>query len=200
MSVGTRNAYASVQEVHLRTMELLRVTRLQASTTDVMEVDDNGNFVTREVESCTGIAAVPEPFRHGALSLFEGGGLVRSLFTKRELPPSDLGTGPVYKKNRVVSLPPTALLLMVSVKVEDVVAKNPNGIGVKLSSAGRDAYGELQIDMMYVCMLYFVPFQRLLEAVEQSGKDISEGVYAVICDPLYNSCWTAELSVWSMMG
>lgn len=35
--------------------------------------------------------------------------------------------------------------------------------------------------MKSVCMVYVVPFHRLLEAVQQSGEDIGEGTYAVIC-------------------
>lgn len=54
----------------------------------------------------------------------------------------------------------------------------------------------LQIDMMSACMVYEVLFQRLLEAVEQTGEDISEGVHAAICDLLYNIRRTAELPNW----
>lgn len=39
-----------------------------------------------------------------------------------------------------------------------------------------------------------VPFRRQLEALEQSDKDIREGLHAVICDPSYDIRRIAELS------
>lgn len=48
--------------------------------------------------------------------------------------------------------------------------------------------------MKSVGMVYNVRFQKLLEAVEQSGNDISKGVDAVICLSLYKTFRIAELS------
>lgn len=48
--------------------------------------------------------------------------------------------------------------------------------------------------MKSVCVVYNVPFQDLLEAVEQACEDTSKGGHAVICRPPYNTRRSAELS------
>lgn len=78
-------------------------------------------------------------------------------------------------------MPPNAPGLVADVKVENMVV-TAGWTGVELCSAGRNAYKQLQIAIRSPCMLYDVPFKRLLEAVEQSDKYISKGLHAVICD------------------
>lgn len=52
----------------------------------------------------------------------------------------------------------------------------------------------LKQDMKSVRLAYYVPIQGLLKGVEQSRKDIFEGVQAVMRDPRFTSCWIAETS------
>lgn len=77
------------------------------------------------------------------------------------------------KKSRAVSLPQIALSLRENVKVDDVITGIANGGGIELCSAGRNAYKRLKVAMKSVCMVYHVLFQWLLEALDQSGEDIS---------------------------
>lgn len=81
---------------------------------------------------------------------------------------------------------------MPDVNVEDFLAENAIRSGVELSSNVTNAYEDLQISINPACMGYQARFQRLLEAVEQFGEDISEGMYAVVCDPTYNTLQVAK--------
>lgn len=45
----------------------------------------------------------------------------------------------------------------------------------------------MQIAMKSVCMVFEVPFQKLMDAVEQFREDIREGMHALNCSPLYYS-------------
>lgn len=82
-----------------------------------------------------------------------------------------------------MSLPPTVGPLMADMKVEEVVAEKASKSNVDLSSAGRNTYEQLKTSMKSVGMMYQVPFQRLLEAVDLSSENIRKGGHAVICDP-----------------
>lgn len=44
----------------------------------------------------------------------------------------------------------------------------------------------------YVCYIYDVPFQELLNAVEQTGDIIARGVDAILYDPPYNTQQIAD--------
>lgn len=79
-------------------------------------------------------------------------------------------------------------------KVEDVAAENTIGSDVEMSSNARTAYDQQQNVMKSVCMVYDVPPEMLLEALEHSDEDTSEGVQAVIWDPMYNTRQTGKLS------
>lgn len=76
---------------------------------------------------------------HGAVMVSHEVGSARSMSTKRELWPFDVGIGPVNRKNRVVSLPLTETALMADVKVDDVVAENAKANLFELRSAERNA-------------------------------------------------------------
>lgn len=93
-----------------------------------------------------------------------------------------------------MSLPPTEPPLMTNVKMEDVVAEMSSKSAFELSSSGRNVNEQLQIAMKYLCTLYEVPVQSLLNAVKQSGEDINEVVHALIFDLPYNSRQIVELS------
>lgn len=138
---------------------MLRVTRPQASTTRVTEVSENENTVIGKVESPSGITRVYHSFCHGAVRFFEMDLSAWGTSRKRDLSLSHVIIGLVNKKNRVVLLPPTTPTLMADVNEQWQTAVKP------------------------VCMVYEILFQMLLEAVDQSGEDIREGVHAVICDP-----------------
>lgn len=77
-----------------------------------------------------------------------------------------MGIGPRNKKNRVGLLPQIP-----GVKMKIGVAESVSGRGVDLSTTGKRAYEHLHITMESVCMVYDFPFRRLLENVEQFGKD-----------------------------
>lgn len=68
-----------------------------------------------------------------------------------------------------------------------VVAENTSGSGTWLSSTGINAYKQLRVARKSVCMVYDVPFQSRLETLEQSNEDRTEGVHAVISEPLYSA-------------
>lgn len=74
------------------------------------------------MEYITRFTIVRDSFRNGAVRFFEWAGLAHSTSTKKELILSLVGIELVNNKNWVVSLPPTALLLIADVKVEDFVA------------------------------------------------------------------------------
>lgn len=61
-------------------------------------------------------------------------------------------------------------------KVEDILAENGGGSGVELRLDARNAYDQLQIAMKSSCIVQGVPFQVLLQAVQQSDEIISNFV------------------------
>lgn len=140
-------------EVPLRLMEVLRVTCTQAPTTQVMDVDENENVVTSEVQSSPAFTTVRDSFGHGAVRLLEGAGLVRIKSIKRGQSLSDVGIGLGHNRNEIGPPPWTALPLMAHVTVKDVVAENASGGVVELSSAERNAYKQLQTAMKFVGMV-----------------------------------------------
>lgn len=72
MSVGNRIASANVLQSSSkgRVNEVLGVIRSQAPTSKVIEDDENGTIVTREVESSPVFTPVRDCFRHVRLRLF----------------------------------------------------------------------------------------------------------------------------------
>lgn len=98
------------------------------------------------------------------------------------------------RKQGVMSLPPAASAPMKDVKDEYVVLATADGSDLELSSAARETHEVVEYAMMFLCFLYYVPFQGLLEALEQSGDDIFEGVHSVMCNPPYNTRRIMELS------
>lgn len=104
-----------------------------------------------------------------------------------------MGTGLVNNKDQVVSLPPTVPPLMACVKMEDVGAEKARGSRFDLNSATRKLYEQLQIALKSVGIKYYVPVQKLVEAVEQSGDDITGGGPGVICNQPFNTCRIPEL-------
>lgn len=62
-----------------------------------------------------------------------------------------------------------------------------------MSSGAGNSDEKLQMAIRPFCMVYHVPFRRLLESVDQSGEDARESVHDVIFNELYNSRPIAEL-------
>lgn len=102
--------------------------------------------------------------------------------------------GPVNKKNRVVSMPSIAPLLLADVKVEAFLTEKASESRVELRCPGRNAYEQLQFAIRSACMMYDVLFQKLLRPMEQSGEGISEGLHAVTRDLPYSTRPIAEPS------
>lgn len=92
-----------------------------------------------------------------------------------------------------MSLPLTALHLMADVTVENLGAENASGVVVRRALLEK-CERTVGIVISSVRMVYYVPFQRLLVAVEKSGEDSIESVLALICDPSHNARWIAKLS------
>lgn len=82
-------------QVPSEVMEVLGVTRPQVPTTQVVETDENVNFVPREVESSQRFVMVSDSCLHGAVKFFEGVALEHRNPMKRELSSSDVRIGPV---------------------------------------------------------------------------------------------------------
>lgn len=167
-------------EVLLRMTEVLDVTNSQALTTKKVEVDENGNVVTRKVESSRGSMTIRDSFRLEPVISFDWAASARKTSTKRELSPCDVGIAPVNKKSPVFSLPPSAPPQMSDVKVENFETENSSLICLELSFSASTAYKQLQIGIKsVVCIVYDDPFQRLLKAVEHSSNDASKYWHAV---------------------
>lgn len=126
--------------------------------------------------------------------LFEKAESAHSTSVKSELSPSGVAIEQVNKQNQVVSLPSTALPLMADVKLEGLLGKTANGSVIELRSAGGNAYEQLQIYMKSVCMVNNSPVGRLLEAMDQSCKDVIKVMHCLICHPMYNNRWIVERS------
>lgn len=82
MSVQTGMLLLVFCKVASRVMEVLKVTGVQARTNQVMEVGENGNVVTHEVESSPESTTVSDLFCHGVVRFFPGVGSLRSTFLK----------------------------------------------------------------------------------------------------------------------
>lgn len=115
-------------------MVVLGVTRLQAWTTQVTEVDEIVNVVTREVECSLQLTTASNSFCNGAVSFSEGARSACSPYITWKLSPSDICITSVDEKNRVLSTRLTPPPLMVYVEVEYFVAEIMSGSGVKTSS------------------------------------------------------------------
>lgn len=76
---------------------------------------------------------------------------------------------------------------------EDAVVEEMDASAVELSSAGQEPYEVLRPAMKAMCLGYDVPFQGMLEAVEESDEDTFAGVKTVFWDPTYNTGLIAEL-------
>lgn len=68
------------------------------------------------------------------------------------------GNGREDKKSRVLQLTPIVPAVMEDVEMEKFVAGNISGSGVRLSSATRNAYQQLQNVMREWCMVYDILF------------------------------------------
>lgn len=64
----------------------------------------------------------------------------------------------------------------------------------ELSSAARGACNQLQNAVKSVFVLYNVPFQEHVKAVEYTGEYFIQGAHAVICRPLNSTHEIAKLS------
>lgn len=64
-----------------------------------------------------------------------------------------------------MSMSTTAPGRMVDVKEEDVVAEGMFKSEIELSFTAQEKYQVLKQAMKYVCMVYKIPFQGLLEAL-----------------------------------
>lgn len=76
---------------------------------------------------------------------------------------------------------------MADMKVEVVLSQIASNSGDELSSPVWSAYKKLQNAVKSVCMVYDVWFQRLLETVGQSSKDIIKGGLVAACSPQYST-------------
>lgn len=63
-----------------------------------------------------------------------------------------------------------------------------------MSIAAKKANEMLNRAIKYVCLVYNVLFQGLVEAMKQSGENKFERVQALICHLPYNTRWMALLS------
>lgn len=82
---------------------------------------------------------------------------------------------------------------MIDVQEEDYVLEEVEGSSIEMKPTAKEAYMGPKQAMGSVCLVYEVPFHGLLDPVEQPGKDLFEGVQAVICDPLKNTGRIGEL-------
>lgn len=83
MSVGNRKDSAVFRDIPFRVMKVLGVTRPQAPTTQVMEVDENRNVVTLEVDPSSGFTTIHGSFCHRPVRFFEGEPSMRRTSMKR---------------------------------------------------------------------------------------------------------------------
>lgn len=63
---------------------------------------------------------------------------------------------------------------------DNVVSEQVVGSGVALSSAVKEVFEGQRSGNTYMCLVYYVLFQWLREALEHSSKDILETVQALI--------------------
>lgn len=82
---------------------------------------------------------------------------------------------------------------MLDLRKQDVVAEKVDGSSFEKSFTGRESYEVLKRAMNSVCLVYYVQFQKLLEAMEQFGEDIIRGMQSVVFETLYNTPWIVEL-------
>lgn len=137
-------------KVPITLVEMLRVTLMQGAPPQIVEVGQNRNFVTQEMESLGKFTMARELFYHRAATFVERERLEQSWSRKRERPPSDFGTGPKNKKSPVMSLPSTALPLLPNVRVGDIVAQNAKVSSVELICTAGNACKQLWISMISV--------------------------------------------------
>lgn len=76
---------------------------------------------------------------------------------------------------------------------DDVVVEVVFWSGVEQRISAKEAQEALKQSMLYLCIVNDIPFQVLLEAVQELDEDIFEGVLVVTCDPR-NITRIAELS------
>lgn len=101
---------------------------------------------------------------------------------------------PANKKCRVFSLPAGAPAAIMDMKEEDVLVEQVDGSGFKLSCTAKESYEMLKHAMKFMCLVHYVPFLRLLEAMEQSNEYILEKLQAVMCNSPSTSRQIVELS------
>lgn len=165
----------------------------RAPTSQVVEVDENRNAVTREV----GLLGVCNRFWLFSLQsreLLWGEASAQRLYLRREWLPFDVDIQPLNKRSRVVSLLLTAPPVMDYEKIESKKAETVSGSRSELNCAGRNAYKQLQINTKPVWMGYDQLLWRLPNVLKLSCKDIKDGVNAGFTVPLYNSHRIRKLS------
>lgn len=82
----------------------------------------------------------------------------------------------IRKKARIVLLPPVFPSPGVSMELDEVIQEVPLLSSLELSFAGMETYQKLLKCIKLVCKIYDVPFQELLDAVEQQGEEITVGL------------------------
>lgn len=83
---------------------------------------------------------------------------------------------------------------------ENVVIGNVDESGLELSSGEKEGYKVLKLAMKSTNLLYDIPFQRRLEAIQKFRADIFEGVQVVIWDQSYNTRLTQSTQIQSKAG
>lgn len=110
----------------------------------------------------------------------ERSGLLMSIFSTK-------------KKARTISFRLIAPSPIVPVNLRHVNEYvRPSSI-LEVSLATWKIYDNLLIEVRGVFKIYDLPFQKLLNAVSQSGEDIAEQVYSLICVPPYSFGQISEL-------
>lgn len=160
--------------------DVLRVRRPQAPTTQVVKLDEGGNVVKRTVEASPNFTTVREMFRPWSVPFFQGTSISSSVSMSRERSPSLKAISSTRKKARTFSLPPVAPSQMASITPE-AVQEVPSSSSLELSSAAsKHTRSSFLIGFKSICNINDVPFQELLDGMEQSGEVITEGVKAVL--------------------
>lgn len=144
--------------------ETLGVRRPGGTATEVIEVNENGEVVTPEVEFDS-FWSISEWSLQRPVLFLENVTSESRRSILQDLSGSEQGSGPSNVKPRLIRLSATALVATVYVREEDVVIGELGKSFVKLSSAAKAAYEVLKWAMSYVCLVYDVPFQRLLETL-----------------------------------
>lgn len=178
--------------VPLRRIKELGVRYLAESIIHRAEASKGGEVVTREMEPDM-FTNVRESFLQGSVLFFESVAWELQRGFGAEQLGSERVIGPANKELREVLLPLEALAVIVDVKEENAFAVEVDESGVELSYVAKKPYKVQNGARKYLFQAYNVPFQGLLETVEQYDKYISQGVQCVVCDPPRTSRWIVRL-------